>query len=141
MKKLALTTFAFGLLTLAFAFGFAGSANAAAADVDTVAAAWTADLLDDEARPARHPILHRLLRRAGRSMVRAVRAECDCGDVKCAEKALKDRQKEIIKKLPQRCDNDCRKRVDEALDKLAERILLRVENANCDPAGGEPGRP
>lgn len=138
MRKLSLTAAVAGLLTLAFAFGFAQSSHAAAADAPADVATLTAgvDLADgalDGARP------RRFLLRAAHSMVRAVRTNCDCGDVECARAALAEQQAKILAHLPERCGEDCQARVEQALGKIATRILARVENASCEPR--DPNQP
>ena len=137
MKQFAITTTLVTLLALAFAAGFAKTATAAPAGADLDVSALTADLSLGAGEVDRaHP--RRLLLRAARSMVRAVRANCDCGDVECAKTALAEQQTKILAHLPERCDEDCQARVTEALTKLAERIEARVAAANCEP---RPGRP
>ncbi|MCB0216918.1 MAG: hypothetical protein KDH92_09800 [Chloroflexi bacterium] len=135
MKQLALTSTLVTFLALAFAVGFAKTANAAPAGADLDVSALTADLSLGEVDRA-HP--RRLLLRAARSMVHAVRANCDCGDVECAQSALAEQAAKILANLPERCDETCQTRVTEALTKIAERIEARVAAANCEP---RPSRP
>lgn len=112
MRKSMLLSALLTALGLAFSAGFAGAAHA-----------------DQGTEGLDHGRGHRL----AKGLIHSVRANCDCGDVACAETQLASKTAAILAKLPEGCDADCQTKVSEKLAQASARILERVQAAADDP--------
>ena len=160
MRKTTLFVSFLSILALGVSFGFTGSAQAQTADAG-VSGDTVLIVSGEGGQPAEG---HRRPHRAAHALVKAVRENCDCGDVACAEQALDTAIAELLAKLPEGCDEACQTKAAEKLAEIKGKILERVQAAADDPTlcersseepparptgepggrggrGGKPGRP
>lgn len=161
MSKKHLFTSFLSLLALGMALGFAKPAGAQTPS-DAGSSGDSVLIVGDEGgQPAEG---HKRPHRAAHALVKAVRENCDCGDVACAEQALDTAIAELLAKLPEGCDADCQAKAAAKLAEIKAKILERVQAAADDPSlcvrptgeppvrptgepggrggrGGRPGRP
>ena len=127
MRKTTLFTAFVTMLALGAALGFASPASAQSSSASS-------DVLGPVSDEGEQPVEgHRRHPRAAHALIKAVRENCDCGDVACATAALDTAIAELLGKLPEGCDEACQTKAAERLAEAKAKILERVQAAADDP--------